>query len=218
MSNAPENIARMLERGDPANNVTAAVRDFLPILKHSSVIRECTWHPYGFLIAKPWANEALALRLHIWPVGPRTRQIPDWPVHSHPWDLHSYILKGSAINEIYKIQLVEGQSPRRLYSVGYDGSESVLQATEMGVACELASRQKYIPGDSYRVYADQYHATHVPEEDFAATIVLTSAPKTTPPYVVGQFNFEPQYRYARRVCAPETASHLVERLFEDLCN
>jgi hypothetical protein len=196
---------------------SASSSDALPYARRLvSALLESTpagaWHPYGFLVlrlAELPSHEVI--RLHIWPADARKRQEPDWPVHSHPWDLRSYVLAGHLQNQLFDVSsTVSGEF--RLYAVEYAGQESILRATDRMVGCQLASVASYEQGDQYCVSSDEFHVTHVDPGVFAATLVVTSRPTATPPSVVGQPGHDESYRYIRRPCSPDVARGLVSSL------
>ena len=81
--------------------------------------RTCTplWHPLGFVscVIKDDANEA-TVRVHYWPKGERRVKNPDWPIHTHTYDLSSFILAGRIRDLQYRVRSGEALT---VYEVSY---------------------------------------------------------------------------------------------------
>jgi len=213
-----KSLTQKLQQGISIIETVEILRELLRYFHVSPAQFSGTWHPYGFLVIKLYTAEesGTTLRLHIWPKEARTRQIPDWPVHSHPWLIHSRILCGTITNMIYEVEENNPKSSCRLYTVKYSNNLSILEATDIKVSCEIASSESYILGQDYIVNSKQYHVTNVQENIFASTIVLTTKPTDKLPNVVGEFGYKQTYCFERRICEPHILKLLIEQLESNL--
>ena len=171
-----------------------------------------TWHPYGFLVTRLGSIDSKTFRLHIWPETPYTRQNPDWPIHSHPWEMQSLILHGHLTNCLYHVSYDNLYSTERLYQIIYDGKHSVLQATNQLVSHKLSSENVYIKGEAYYVQANDFHVTNVKEGNLTATLVVTYNANSSPPNVIGRVEGEKSYQYEREICEKDMFTYLILRL------
>ncbi len=170
-----------------------------------------TWHPLGFLVVRLGLATSGQLRLHIWISAERPIQLPNWPIHTHMFELHSHILVGTVTNEWYDVR--SGPSGRsRLYEVGYEGTSSTMKATPAYVDCLQSLRESFVPGNRYVVDRNQYHATNVTDGIFAATIVVAASPIQTPPMVVGSRDGLGVYTYDRQECSVGKLKPIVAEL------
>lgn len=169
-----------------------AVAALLGAARDGAVTAPHSWHPYGFLQMRfidddLWERERRAIRVHIWPKGERTRQDPDWPVHSHAYHLHSFILQGSLINEVYDVTPSDsGES--QLYVASYHGEMSRLTSTGRRVSAALAERVSYGRGERYLIPKDSFHVSDVDIDLQTATVVLTTDSDGSDQFVVGASN------------------------------
>ncbi len=173
----------------------------LPLLAPARLSRySATWHPLGFLVVRLGEVSSGQLRLHVWTTQARPTQLPNWPIHTHIFELHSHILVGAVINDWYEVQ--PGPSGRsRLYEVAYRGTTSTMKASPTYVDCVRTLRKSFVAGASYVVDRGQYHATEVADGRFAATIVVAGNPVDAAPMVVGSRDGDGVYTYERVECS-----------------
>ena len=176
---------------------------------------EGSWHPYGFHVSRLLEQGAAAVRLHVWPAGRRRRQVPDWPIHSHPWQLQSHVLCGSLRNIAYGVSDGGSAAAHRLYTVAYDGSYSVLRRTSTRVSTTLLHTERQTAGGWYDVPEGSFHATEV-DQGFSATIVLTVRTGSEQPFVVGDEDGNAEYRFERQPSTRDEVVALYQRLNEAL--
>src|SRR3989442_5678783 len=89
---------------------------------------EFTRHPYGFLILKCGPHSEGDLRVHVWLDSERVRQQPDWPPHTHPGPLLSFVLLGRVRNRLWRIT-DDPLGLHCIYEVHYSGDSSILRKT-----------------------------------------------------------------------------------------
>jgi hypothetical protein len=204
------------------DEIIGILMDVLPHVGQM-LISNSMWHPYGFLQVKLWDKKPVTMRLHIWPPGERPRQIPDWPIHSHPYNLYSRILCGSVTNIMYSIEK-SSDSSNLLYRTGskdnYLNSEvsgynySIIEITDVPVDCRILSQTNYEAGQNYCIPRNQYHTTYVEKNLFTATLVFATDYIDYPAYVVGEKGKHDFYVFERRNCNKKLFIQLVEELMK----
>lgn len=161
-------------------------------------------HPLGFLRGDITSNGKLALRLHIWSDLQRYEQHPLWPIHSHSFDLISVVLVGAVRNQIYALNFESNEPSSRIYGASYEGSQSVLAATDTLCLLGTTESQTIHAGGTYSISHGVYHQTIVPIGTFAATLVLTTQVGGVAG-VLGDAKGAQEYRYARKPIADAEA-------------
>lgn len=152
-------------------------------------------HPYGFFVIHVARFEdSSAIRLHLWPPGDRARQEPEWPLHSHVWDLRSIVLTGRLRHVVWR--LVPG-SDYRLYEVGYSDTASDLVRTESLWSAEKVVDEEVGSGRSYELKSDLFHSIDAPNDMLSASLVFAAPPTARPARVLGAPSGAPSYRFLR---------------------
>src|SRR6266851_264015 len=62
------------------------------------------WHPLGFVNLELGALNQGTYRLHIWPQYERHAKTPDWRIHTHVYDLESFVVVGRITDRTYSVQ------------------------------------------------------------------------------------------------------------------
>jgi hypothetical protein len=171
-----------------------------------------TWHPYGFAVFRLGRSvDGRTMRLHIWPEFQRQMQQPEWPIHSHPWQLDSYVLIGAVVQKQFDVE-ADARGDQCLYRVGYSQDCSVLERSPYRVKSALVHEIRVEPGQSYSVPHGQFHASLVSCDVYAATIV--TVPPSTPAdaYVLGDPSGDERYEFKRRQLSIDEIRLLVNRL------
>lgn len=141
-------------------------------------------HPLGFIwLALTDRAAARSLRLHLWPENP-VIQNPDFLVHDHTFSFSSFILHGEIRNDEYEVT-ENNQGEKQLFRVEYDQVSSLLRPSGVRVNCRLVHSAICKTGTFYSLSAPAYHATTVPQNKFAATLVLTTADREKTAHVIG---------------------------------
>lgn len=152
------------------------------------------WHPLGFISCQI-RNEPgyCTARIHYWPKGERRPKQPDWPIHTHAYDLSSLVLIGRVRDMQYRER--KG-SQYTVYAVSYVGDDSSIVSTGRTLAIETCVDQYHAQGEEYRVPIGSFHQTYVSKNESAVTIVALSNFQRTDPLVLGHPSRE-SYPYAR---------------------
>lgn len=192
----------------PAKLALTAVMEAIPSLSFS-------WHPLGFVHAEIFRNDAGTRRLHIWLANDRRPKLPNWPIHTHVFDLESRIIFGEVQDTRFKVSATESndESTKRLYEVNYSSTSSRLVPTTTLVHAVEKTRQHFVAGESYRVPAEEFHSSHVPLRNTAVTLAsATLLPDTSAPLVLGDV-LAPDHElvYERVPCNAATVLQILSR-------
>ena len=163
-------------------------------LSHLASICVPRWHPLGFVscvISKQ--DEEFITRVHYWPKFDRRTKNPQWPIHSHAYDLSSYILEGSVRDIQY--QQTEG-TDYTVYSVSYGGNDSAINISHKQISIKKVVDQVRNVGEEYSVAVGSLHQTKVSLGESAVSLVVTSNFSDVVPIVLGQPG-EERYPYDR---------------------
>lgn len=161
-------------------------------LTHTAVTR----HPYGFLVIKCGSHSAAELRIHVWLDGPRIRQEPDWPPHTHPGPLLSFVVAGCVRNRFWNV-VSDRLGPHRIYQVSYSGEESVLKRTNQVVRVEEGPGRQICAGESYEVPEDMFHDSDVAPGRCAVTVVWMGGHTGAGSRVIGDPEGPPEIHFRR---------------------
>ena len=152
------------------------------------------WHPLGFVSCVVDESPGqYVTRVHFWPAGERRVKNPDWPIHTHSYELRSLVLSGAVRDLQYR---VESGGQWRIYTVNYfeGGSEIVCTSGSVNAVAEVDEVRH--AGAEYEVPRGIFHQTQVPLNKSAVTIVLLSNHGSEAPKVLGTEQ-EKTYPYDR---------------------
>jgi hypothetical protein len=184
--------------------ILAAPKDF--------IVRQ---HPLGFFWLSLTDRAATrALRLHLWPENP-VIQNPDFLVHDHAFSFSSFVLHGEIRNDEYEVT-ENNEGKKQLFKVEYDQANSLLRPSGVRVNCRLAHSAICKTGTFYSLSAQAYHATTVPENKFAATLVLTTAERTKTAHVIGPATSKEAHTCERLPVEGRQAGGYLDRLLSTL--
>jgi hypothetical protein len=139
---------------------------------------ESRWHPNGFAVFHLDDDHSLGkLRLHIWPDSERVVRPDDAPIHTHVWHLCSRILTGPYSETIYELSGPETAESREYHSaaINYLVDKDSFTAPSRAFLKKVTTTH-VTNGGFHTVAADVPHETHVGEESFVATLLITSQP------------------------------------------
>lgn len=161
--------------------------EFIPYLvSHlTDLRRSCIplWHPLGFVscVIKDHENE-VTVRVHYWPNGERRVKNPDWPIHTHAYDLSSFILAGRIQDLQYRVRSGEAFT---VYEVGYYSGGSEIVKTDTQLDLEVVVDARRVAGEQYQVPRGTFHQTQVPVSESAVTLVALTGFGSEAPRVLG---------------------------------
>lgn len=141
---------------------------------------ESRWHPNGFAVFNLDDNHELGkLRLHIWPDGGRVVRPDDAPIHTHVWHLYSHILTGPYSETIYELSDPETEGSKEYHSAAINYLVDKNSFTAPSKAFLKVVKTTHATGGGFHaVAADVPHETHVGEDSFVATLLVTSDPRS----------------------------------------
>lgn len=170
-------------------------------------------HPLGFVCLPLVRDGDYGVCVHVWAphvggVVPTTS-----PMHSHSWDLASFVLYGRVRNDRLRVTDAPTAPTHRVFQVRSGGDVDEILATSRLVRCADGTRQTSQAGEVYTLPAGEFHTTVIEDDRQAATVVLG---RTRPG--VGDLSLgaphTPSHRVRREHCDPaETA--LAARLVMD---
>jgi len=174
-------------------------------------------HPLGFVCLPVQRRGAYGVCVHLWTGERPELELTTSPVHSHSWDLLSYVLYGEVGNQRVDVTDAPAAPTHRLFEVLSDGDTDEIRPTSRLVRCDPGPVQSTAAGDTYQLSAGEFHLTVVPREAEAATVVLGHARTDVVDLTLGGLG-TPGHRMVRLRCTePETArgAGLVARRLRD---
>jgi hypothetical protein len=128
-------------------------------------------HPLGFLCIPAQRKGGHGVCVHLWTPAMRPT-VTTSQVHSHSWDLTSYVLYGTLHNQRIRVFEAPGMATHRIFEVRSHGDVDELHATARLVACAPELVSEHAAGCVYLLPAGEFHATVVPDAQEVATVVL----------------------------------------------
>ena len=129
-------------------------------------------HPLGFLCLPVHRDGDFGVCVHVWsPDLPHARATTS-AVHSHSWDLVSFVLYGRVGNTLLHVVDDAAGGTHRVFEVHSRGDVDEIRATARLVRAREARHRSAGPGDTYRLRAGRFHASVLVGESEAATVVL----------------------------------------------
>jgi len=161
-------------------------------------------HPLGFVCIPVERTGGEGVCVHVWSDSlPRARPTTS-VIHSHSWDLISYVLYGNVRNELIDVTDAPDDPTYRVFEVRSRGDVDELRETPRLVRCQVTAAELNRQGDTYSLRAGGFHATTVHGE--AATVVLGAGRPATMDLSLGGIDTK-THRVGRQRCnRDETAS------------
>ena len=140
------------------------------------------WHPLGFVSCEVRKKGGYMVRLHYWPKCERRGKNPNWPIHTHVYNLVSRVLGGRVRN----IQYRETKGEEfKVYLVEYFGDQSAIGLTDERTSIEKVKDEIIDAGKEYSVEVGTFHETVVDFGEAAWTLVVLSDVVAIEPKVLG---------------------------------
>lgn len=145
----------------------ALLRDIADGRRQLTAVR----HPLGFLCIPVQRRGEHGVCVHMWTPALRPAVVTSL-VHSHSWDLTSYVLFGTLHNQRIRVAETPGSATHRVFEVRSHGDVDELRATSRLVSCEPELASAHGGGCVYLLPAGEFHTTEVPGGQHVATVVL----------------------------------------------
>lgn len=162
-------------------------------------------HPLGFVCLQVQRRGEYGVCVHLWTACEPDSELTTSPMHSHSWDLLSYVLYGEIGNQLVHVTDAPTAPTHRLFEVLSDGDTDELRPTDRLVRCEPGPVQSIAAGEVYRLDAGEFHVTVVPGDAETATVVLGRARTELVDLSLGALGTRRHQVSRRRCTEPETA-------------
>jgi len=161
-------------------------------------------HPLGFLCIPVQRTGEHGICVHVWTPALQPA-ITTSLVHSHSWDLTSYVLYGTLHNQRIRVADARTAATHRIFEVRSHGDQDELHATSRLVSCEPEAAHEHGAGCVYFLRAGEFHTTVVPGRQEVATVALGRSRPHAADLSVGPVNARSHAITRSRCDAPETA-------------
>lgn len=162
-------------------------------------------HPLGFVCLQVQRRGDYGVCVHLWTERRPDSELTTSSMHSHSWELLSYVLYGEIGNQLVHVTDAPTAPTHRLFEVLSDGDMDEIRPTDRLVRCEPEPVQSIAAGEVYRLAAGEFHGTVVPGDAETATVVLGHARTDLVDLSLGPLGTR-RHRVSRQRCTePETA-------------
>jgi hypothetical protein len=129
-------------------------------------------HPLGFICLPVERTGEDGVCVHLWQTELAAAASTTSQVHSHSWDLDSYVLFGEVRNEIVEVVDEPVKPTHRVFEVRSRGDVDEICATPRLVRHATGTIEVNRAGESYTLRAGAFHTTVVRADQPAATVAL----------------------------------------------
>jgi hypothetical protein len=129
-------------------------------------------HPLGFLCLPVIRAGDDGVCVHVWLADRPPVEATTSPMHSHSWDLLSYVLYGEIHNETLTVEDDPDRPTHRIYEVRSHDDVDEIHATARLVRPATGAVDVHRPGGAYTLRAGHFHVTDVLPGQAAATVAL----------------------------------------------
>jgi hypothetical protein len=170
-------------------------------------------HPLGFVCLPIERTGGAGVCVHVWSDSfPRASPTTS-TMHSHSWDLISYVLYGSVRNELIHVADAPDEAMYRVFEIRSVGDVDEVRETPRLVRCEVKAAEFNHQNDIYSLSAGVFHATVVRGE--AATVALGSGRPGMMDLSLGGINRK-THRVRRQRCDCDETAHAARMVAERL--
>jgi hypothetical protein len=170
-------------------------------------------HPLGFLCLPVWREGEYGVCVHVWSSLLRSAHTTTSAIHSHSWDLASFVLYGDVDNRIIQVD-DDVAGTHRLFEIHSGDDLDEIRATPRLVRWAEQGRELARPGDSYRLGAGCFHESVVDVDQGAATVVLGQT-RAAPDRSLGGIG-DTTHRVPRQRCSREETVHAAHIILDRL--
>jgi hypothetical protein len=158
-------------------------------------------HPLGFLCLPLYRDGVRGACVHIWSASLPPAPVTTSRMHSHSWDLASYVLYGRVGNVVLHVVDDPSGGTHRVFEIHSHGDADEVRATPRLVRFNMARHEAVGPGDTYRMDAGTFHESVMTDGPEAATLALGRA-STARDLSLGRLD-TPTHWVTRAHCDPE---------------
>jgi hypothetical protein len=169
-------------------------------------------HPLGFFCLPVERVGITGVCLHIWSAEFPGTVATTSTVHSHSWDLISFILYGELRNEWFTAR--EPGITHRVFEVRSVGDRDDLLRTPRLVDLAPSGAEHHRRGDVYRLDSGVFHTTVVLGD--AATVAVGTECSGRSDLSLGRPYGLDSHTVFRQLCTPELTGHLARSAIEHL--
>jgi len=162
-------------------------------------------HPLGFLCLPVQRTGGHGVCVHVW-TPTLQPSLTTSQVHSHSWDLISYVLYGTLRNQRIRVTEAGTAATHRIFEVRSHGDTDELHATTRLVSCEPEAAREYGAGCVYSLPAGEFHTTVVPGAQEVATVALGRSRPDAEDLSVGPLDAR-SHAITRSRCGPPETAH-----------
>ncbi|ENU35231.1 MULTISPECIES: hypothetical protein [Acinetobacter] len=156
-----------------------------------------TTHPLGFYCCRISTGASSDIRLHFWDKNLLSQE--SFTIHTHLFDLESYILYGSLKNTIFEYSKENKGLRCSVYQTSYNGNQSIIKDQETLSFLFIDSETIYNAGDTYSLKSHQAHKSEL-ISPYAISLMTTLKHQAHIAYVFGtsELQDEKYIEYHRR--------------------
>jgi len=208
-----DDIRRAIVNGTARRDVTSWTRHVLHAVAAGRAPITPVRHPQGFTCVPVQRSGNRGVCVHVWsnrlPRAPLTTS----PIHSHSWDLMSYVLYGTVYNHLVAVTDVENNATHRLFEIHNSSQGDQLRRTGRLVRYEVSATELWAGGSMYNLPAGVFHTTGTDAE--TATVALGSGAPHRPQYALAGVDAA-NHRVTRLCCDPAETATLAGIVAENL--
>jgi hypothetical protein len=216
-----DSFRQAMLNGTARRSVPRQVRGLLEEIAQNRTDVAGVRHPLGFLCLPVERTGELGVCVHVWSERLTSASPTTSTMHSHSWDLISYVLYGNVRNEVIDVIDAPEDAPERaqyrVFEICSSQDVDEVRQTPRLVRCQVREVQDNQAGDVYSLTAGEFHTTVVHGE--AATVALGNGRRGTMDLSLGGIHRK-THRVRRQRCDRQETAHtarvVTERLAADL--
>lgn len=163
-------VYRDIREGTAGQRLPRQVVGVMTAVAQGSRAMAAVRHPLGFICLPVTRHGEYGICVHVWTGQLAEVELTTSPMHSHSWDLLSYVLYGEVRNQLVRVNEAPATPSHRVFEVHSDGEFDEIRRTPRLVRPAPEAAQRTAAGACYGLAAGQFHLTVVAEQ--AATVVL----------------------------------------------
>jgi hypothetical protein len=211
-----ETIQNAIRGDEAARTVPALCLPMLTEIADGKIPLRAVRHPLGFLCLPVQRKGRLGVCVHVWTTAVPQATSTTTAVHSHSWDLASFVLYGVVGNAFMHVVDDADAGTHRVFQVYSLGDADEMRATRRLVRCVEQDRQLVGVGSAYYLRAGNFHQSVLGADPEAATVVLGRV-SSAPDLSLGRPDI-PTHRVARQRCGAQETAHAAQIVVEKLLN